>query len=194
MKKQLFLLFSVLLGYSEISFAYDPTRGALQNAPELRIYGYNQQDIYNKYHPSVNIGNSYNNNGNSYNNNGSSYNNTNPVIVNLPSKYGAVAYSQKAGIISDSGNEDSLKQAKRVALQKCEKVSSGESCKIYTWIRNGCLAVATGKKNGVRTIFRGYFSTEGNSEKLALENCSSEKYKECAIIVPERCSLPTPLF
>lgn len=146
MKKQLFLLFSVLLGYSELSFAYDPTRGALQNAPELRIYGYNQQDIYNKYHPSVNIGNSYNNNGNSYNNNGSSYNNTNPVIVNLPSKYGAVAYSQKAGIISDSGNEDSLKQAKRVAIQKCEKVSSGESCKIYTWIRNGCLAVATGKK------------------------------------------------
>ena len=201
MKKQLFLLFSVLLGYSELSFAYDPTRGALQNAPELRIYGYNQQDIYNKYHPSVNIGNSYNNNGNSYNNNGnsynnngSSYNNTNPVIVNLPSKYGAVAYSQKAGIISDSGNEDSLKQAKRVAIQKCEKVSSGESCKIYTWIRNGCLAVATGKKNGVRTIFRGYFSTEGNSERLALENCSSEKYKECAIIVPERCSLPTPLF
>ena len=193
MKKQLFLLFSVLLGYSELSFAYDPTRGALQNAPELRIYGYNQQDIYNKYHPSVNIGNSYNNNGSSYNNNGSSYNNTNPVIVNLPSKYGAVAYSQKAGIISDSGNEDSLKQAKRVAIQKCEKASSDKSCKIYTWIRNGCLAVATGKKNGVRTIFRGYFSTEGNSEKLALENCSSEKYKECAIIVPERCSLPTPL-
>ena len=193
MKKQLFLLFSVLLGYSELSFAYDPTRGALQNAPELRIYGYNQQDIYNKYHPSVNIGNSYNNNGNSYNNNGSSYNNMNPVIVNLPSKYGAVAYSQKAGIISDSGNEDSLAQAKRVAIQKCEKVSSGESCKIYTWIRNGCLAVATGKKNGVRTIFRGYFSTEGNSEKLALENCSSEKYKECVILVPERCSLPTPL-
>ena len=26
MKKQLFLLFSVLLGYSELSFAYDPTR------------------------------------------------------------------------------------------------------------------------------------------------------------------------
>ena len=193
MKKQLFLLFSVLLGYSELSFAYDPTRGALQNAPELRIYGYNQQDIYNKYHPSVNIGNSYNNNGNSYNNNGNSYNNTNPVIVNLPSKYGAVAYSQKAGIISDFGNEDSLKQAKRTAIQKCEKVSSGESCKIYTWIRNGCLAVATGKKNGVRTIFRGYFSTEGNSERLALENCSSEKYEECVILVPERCSLPTPL-
>jgi len=78
MKKQLFLLFSVLLGYSELSFAYDPTRGALQNAPELRSYGYNQQDIYNKYHPSVNVGNSYNNNGNSYNN-------MNPVIIHVPS-------------------------------------------------------------------------------------------------------------
>ena len=114
MKKQLFLLFSVLLGYSELSFAYDPTRGALQNAPELRIYGYNQQDIYNKYHPSVNVGNSYNNNGNSYNN-------TNPVIVNLPSKYGAIVLNNKTGYITDSVNEDSLEQAKRVAIQRCEK-------------------------------------------------------------------------
>ena len=193
MKKQLFLLFSVLLGYSEISFAYDPTRGALQNAPELRSYGYNQQDIYNKYHPSVNVGNSYNNNGNSYNNNGNSYNNMNPVIIHVPSKYGAIVFNHKTGLITDSVNEDSLAQAKRVAIQKCEKKGDGKFCKVYAWIRNGCHALATGTKNGIRYISRGHSSTEGNTEKLALENCSSEKYKECAIIVPERCSLPTPL-
>ena len=128
MKKQLFLLFSVLLGYSELSFAYDPTRGALQNAPELRIYGYNQQDIYNKYHPSVNVGNSYNNNGNSYNN-------MNPVIINVPSKYGAIVFNHKTGLITDSVNEDSLAQAKRVAIQKCEKKGDGKFCKVYAWIR-----------------------------------------------------------
>ena len=190
MKKQLFLLFSVLLGYSELSFAYDPTRGALQNAPELRIYGYNQQDIYNKYHPSVNIGNSYNNNGNSYNNNGSSYNNMNPVIIQVPSKYGAIVFNHKTGLITDSVNEGSLEQAKRVAIQKCEKKGDGKFCKGYAWIRNGCHALATGTKNGIRYISRGHSSTEGNTEKLALENCSSEKYKECVIMVPERCSLP----
>ena len=190
MKKQLFLLFSVLLGYSELSFAYDPTRGALQNAPELRSYGYNQQDIYNKYHPSVNVGNSYNNNGNSYNNNGNSYNNMNPVIIHVPSKYGAIVFNHKTGLITDSVNEDSLAQAKRVAIQKCEKKGDGKFCKVYAWIRNGCHALATGTKNGIRYISRGHSSTEGNTEKLALENCSSEKYKECVIMVPERCSLP----
>ncbi|EET44167.1 hypothetical protein NEISICOT_02120 [Neisseria sicca ATCC 29256] len=40
---------------------------------------------------------------------------------------------------------------------------------------------------------KGYFATEGKSEKLALEKCRSEKFKECTIIIPERCSLPTPL-
>ena len=183
MKKQLFLLFSVLLGYSELSFAYDPTRGALQNAPELRSYGYNQQDIYNKYHPSVNIGNSYNNNGNSYNN-------TNPVIVNLPSKYGAIVLNNKTGYITDSVNEDSLEQAKRVAIQRCEKRGDGKFCKVHSWIRNGCHALATGRENGILHILKGYSSTEGNSERLALENCSSHKFKECVIGVPERCSLP----
>ena len=186
MKKQLFLLFSVLLGYSELSFAYDPTRGALQNAPELRSYGYNQQDLYNRYHPSVNVGNSYNNNG-------SSYNNTNVVIVNLPSKYGALVYSKKSGFVTDSVNEDSLEEAKRVALQKCEERDPTKSCEVYSWIRNGCQALATGKKNGRRAIMKGYFATERKSEKLALEKCRSEKFKECTIIIPERCSLPTPL-
>jgi hypothetical protein len=190
MKKQLFLLFSVLLGYSEISFAYDPTRGALQNAPELRSYGYNQQDIYNKYHPSVNVGNSYNNNGNSYNNNGNSYNNTNPVIIHVPSKYGAIVLNNKTGIITDSVNEDSLEQAKRVAIQRCEKRGAGKFCKVRDWVRNGCHALATGTKNGLRFLSKGNSSTEGNSERLALENCSSRNYKECVIIVPERCSLP----
>ena len=183
MKKQLFLLFSVLLGYSELSFAYDPTRGALQNAPELRSYGYNQQDIYNKYHPSVNVGNSYNNNG-------SSYNNMNPVIIHVPSKYGAIVLNNKTGIITDSVNEDSLEQAKRVAIQRCEKRGNGKFCKVHDWIRNGCHALATGTNNGIRYILKGYSSTEGNSERLALENCNSQKYEECAIIVPERCSLP----
>ena len=190
MKKQLFLLFSVLLGDSELSFAYDPTRGALQNAPELRIYGYNQQDIYNKYHPSVNIGNSYNNNGNSYDNNGNSYNNMNPVIIHVPSKYGAIVLNNKTGIITDSVNEDSLEQAKRVAIQRCEKRGAGKFCKVRDWVRNGCHALATGWDNGVLHILKGYSSTEGNSERLALENCNSQKYEECAIIVPERCSLP----
>ena len=201
MKKQLFLLFSVLLGYSELSFAYDPTRGALQNAPELRSYGYNLQDIYNRNHPSVNVGNSYNNNG-------SSYNNTNPVIIHVPSKYGAIVLNNKTGIITDSVNEDSLAQAQRVAIQRCEKRGAGKFCKVHSGIRNGCLALATGTKNGLRFLSRGYSSTEGNSERLALENCSSRNYKECVIIVPnvvlfqttdykiyfERCSLPTPLF
>ena len=187
MKKQLFLLFSVLLGYSELSFAYDPTRGALQNAPELRIYGYNHQDIYNKYHPSVNIGNSYNNNGNSYNN-------MNPVIIDVPSKYGAIVYSEKTGLITDSANEDSLEEAKRVAIQKCEKGDPSKSCIVFSWVRNGCLAMATGQKNGRRTIMTGSSSMEGKAEKDALKRCISSKSKECTIIAPERCSLPTPLF
>ena len=186
MKKQFFLLFSVLLGYSAISFAYDPTRGALQNAPELRSYGYNQQDLYNRNHPSVNSGNSYNNSGNSYNN-------MNPVIIDVPSKYGAIVYSKKTGLITDSANEDSLEEAKRVAIRKCEKGDPSKSCVVFSWVRNGCLAMATGQKNGRRTIMTGSSRMEGKSEKDALKRCISSKSEECTIIAPERCSLPAPL-
>ena len=75
-----------------------------------------------------------------------------PRVVNIevPSRYGAWAANPKTGISGGALEMDSLDAAKREAIKTCELGGKNKPCKIYAWVRNGCLAVAQ-DQNG--TIF-----------------------------------------
>ena len=60
--------------------------------------------------------------------------------------FGAIAYSQKTGSMGWSYNYKSQWKAEQVALKKCYKYAS--DCKIATWFRNACGAIAVGQNGG----------------------------------------------
>ena len=157
---------------SNISIAnptYDVTNGALQNDPALCSYGYN---------PNCSSGN------------------TSPppkkIIyhdVVIPPKFGALAYSQKAGILAGAVNQNSLDAAKQEAVKRCQKSSRNTPCKVIVWVRNGCLAAAEGKvKNRFLVTQAG--GNQGTVEQAALKNCQDRGSVDCRIIQPEVCALP----
>ena len=169
--KKLFLMILGLM-VSNISIAnptYDVTNGALQNDPALCSYGYN---------PNCSSGN------------------TAPppkkIIyhdVVIPPKFGALAYSQKAGILAGAVNQNSLDAAKQEAVKRCQKSSRNTPCKVIVWVRNGCLAAAEGKvKNRFLVTQAG--GNQGTVEQAALKNCQDRGGVDCRIIQPEVCALP----
>ena len=169
--KKLFLMILGLM-VSNISIAnptYDVTNGALQNDPALCSYGYN---------PNCSSGN------------------TAPppkkIIyhdVVIPPKFGALAYSQKAGILAGAVNQNSLDAAKQEAVKRCQKSSRNTPCKVIVWVRNGCLAAAEGKvKNRFLVTQAG--GNQGTVEQAALKNCQDRGGVHCRIIQPEVCALP----
>ena len=107
--------------------------GALQNNPALCSYGYN---------PNCSSGSS-----------------TPPpkkIIyhdVMVPSKFGALAVSVKAGYIAGSLNHGSKEEAQREAVKRCRQGSRNTPCKAITWVRNGCLAAAKGKVKNNQFIY-----------------------------------------
>ena len=170
MKKLFLIIFGLIV--SNISTAnptYDVTNGALQNDPALCSYGYN---------PNCSSGN------------------TSPppkkIIyhdVVIPPKFGALAYSQKAGILAGAVNQNSLDAAKQEAVKRCQKSSRNTPCKVIVWVRNGCLAAAEGKvKNRFLVTQAG--GNQGTVEQAALKNCQDRGGVDCRIIQPEVCALP----
>ena len=109
--------------------------------------------------------------------------------VFVPPKFGAFAYSQKAGHIAGAVNQNSLEAAKREAIKQCQKGSRNTPCKVITWVRNGCMAAAKGK---VRTgfILSDAAGAQGTVEQAALKNCRERGAIECTILQPEVCALP----
>ncbi len=110
--------------------------------------------------------------------------------VKVPSKFGALAYSQKAGHIAGSLNHNSLAEAKREAVKHCQQGSRNTPCKAITWVRNGCLAAAKGKVKNNLFILADAAGPQGTVEQEALQKCSNRGATECEIIMPEGCSLP----
>ncbi len=109
--------------------------------------------------------------------------------VFVPPKFGAFAYSQKAGHLAGAVNQNSLEAAKREAIKQCQKGSRNTPCKVITWVRNGCMAAAKGK---VRTgfILSDAAGAQGTVEQAALKNCRERGAIECTILQPEVCALP----
>ena len=169
--KKLFLLVLGLISLNAYADpTYDATRGALQNNPALCSYGYN---------PNCSSGSS-----------------TPPpkkIIyhdVMVPSKFGALAVSVKAGYIAGSLNHGSKEEAQREAVKRCRQGSRNTPCKAITWVRNGCLAAAKGKVKNNQFILSDAAGPQGTVEQTALQNCRNRGATECEIIMPEGCSLP----
>lgn len=109
------------------------------------------------------------------------------ITINIPSKYGALAQSRN-GIIRTSVNENSLAEAKKVALESCNNDKKNKQCKILTWVRNGCYAAAAGKQQDNWFTFA-WSGELGQTEQKVINLCEA-KSSECRIVVPETCSIP----
>ena len=171
MKKLFLIVFGLISLNVNADPTYDATRGALQNNSALCGYGYN---------PNCSSGSR----------------STPPpkkIIyhdVLVPSKFGALAVSVKAGHIAGSLNHNSLAEAKREAVKHCQQGSRNTPCKAITWVRNGCLAAAKGKVKNNLFILADAAGPQGTVEQEALQKCSNRGATECEIIMPEGCSLP----
>ena len=109
--------------------------------------------------------------------------------VKVPSKFGALAFSEKSGHIGGSLNQNSKAEAQNAAIKQCEKGSRNAPCKAISWVRNGCIAAASGKlKNQTRVI--GGAAEPGLAEQAAITNCKNAGMTECKVVMPEGCSLP----
>ena len=169
--KKLFLIVLGLVSFNvNADPTYDATRGALQNNSALCGYGYN---------PNCSSGSR----------------STPPpkkIIyhdVKVPSKFGAIAINEKAGAVAASSNMPSIAEAKREAIRLCESDGRYAPCRDNGWVRNGCIAAASGKKSSKFQLFTG-IGERGEAERLAINHCNKAKASECQIIVPETCSLP----
>ena len=106
----------------------------------------------------------------------------------LASKYGAVALDMKTGGFDSSYDEVSEAVAKSKALQKC----ASKDCKIIGYYRNTCTALARGqisKTRGVTPIQYGI--TKAIAETKAIARCEAIGAKDCKIMMPAECSLPS---
>lgn len=80
-------------------------------------------------------------------------------------KFGALAADYEGGFSGIAEDENSLRAARRVALQRC----GSKDCKIVGSVRNGCLAVAHG--NGWTAIGAG---TEDQAVGDAMRKCRAD--------------------
>ena len=109
--------------------------------------------------------------------------------VKVPSKFGALAFSEKSGHIGGALNQNSKAEAQSAAIKQCEKGSRNAPCKAISWVRNGCIAAASGKlKNQTKVI--GGAAEPGLAEQAAITNCKNAGMTECKVVMPEGCSLP----
>lgn len=114
------------------------------------------------------------------------------INVNVPSKYGAIAWNKKTGDIGGATNADSLRQAKLSAIQRCE-LNGQAPCKILVWVKNGCTAVASGKKSSRLTLYNAA-EKPGQAEKIAIKQCEADGATNCKVVMPEGCSVPSGMY
>jgi hypothetical protein len=168
--KYLYLILAI--GWVNTAFSanptYDATKGALQNDSILCQYGYNPNCSQERKQSQQIIEHIY---------------------VKTPSKFGALAYSPKAGHIAGSLNHSSKAEAQQAAIQRCQQGSRNTPCKAIAWVRNGCVAAAAGKVKNKFVVVDGA-GHPGTAEQIALQNCKKGGLKDCEIIMPEGCSLP----
>jgi len=125
--------------------------------------------------------------------NGSMNQQQTPVVVHIPSKYGAVAMNMDTGYGSGVLNQDSLSKAKKAALTQCRQGNSKAPCKVVATVRNGCIAAAKGQIINNPIMWTSFFAAKekGLAEAAALAKCKADpKVRDCQVYLPEGCSLP----
>lgn len=108
--------------------------------------------------------------------------------VKVPPKYGALAFNKKTGGVAFSTNMNSKSDAQQDAIRKCERAGKGK-CQISVWVKNGCIAAASGK---IGSRFKMFPAAENPSqaESVAMNSCKTSGASECEIFLPENCSIP----
>ncbi|WP_109077952.1 DUF4189 domain-containing protein [Aggregatibacter kilianii] len=166
MKKWLPILLLIIGGNV---YAYDATRGALQNDPSLCGYGYN---------PNCSSGS------------GTSGGSSGTYFAPLPNFYyfGVIAVNPKTGDWGWSTGNTSLDLARQVAIENCEKSGRGE-CQWVVTQSNGCIAMASYRgKDGSWGHSWSESGICGQVEKEALKACNANKPnkgKKCKIEIPQ---------
>ena len=125
--------------------------------------------------------------------NGSMNQQQTPVVVHIPSKYGAVAMNMDTGYGNGVLNQDSLSKAKKAALAQCRQGNSKAPCKVVATVRNGCIAAAKGQIINNPIMWTSFFAAKekGLAEAAALAKCKADpKVRDCQVHLPEGCSLP----
>lgn len=170
MKQLLFISLGLIsLNVCVANPTYDVTRGALQNDPGLCQYGYNPNCGSSGRHQQRRS--------------------TEIINIDVPSRYGAWATNTKTGVSGGAIDMESLEAAKKQAIKACEQGGSNAPCKIVTWVRNGCMAVAKGKSGKKWTAYTSTLGL-GLTENDALRKCQAAGSSQCSIIANEGCSLP----
>lgn len=158
-----------ILGLSGIAYGYDVTQGALQNDPSLSGYGYNV--------------NGYGNTA------GSSSAKVN--VIRLKDNWGAISGSMQQPYLDSANNMDSKKNARKIALERCEK-ATGSSCRILLVYKNGCATVADGlisdTTKNIHQAFGAGGDTPKQAEQAALNACERGGGGNCRIVMPTECS------
>ena len=163
-------LFFILLGLASINtYGYDVTRGALQNNSALCGYGYNPNCGSSGHHQQRRT--------------------TEIINIDVPSRYGAWAANVKTGESGGSFDMESLEAAKAQAIKTCEQGGRNAPCKIMSWVRNGCIAIAKGKSGKKWTAFPSTLGP-GLAEADALRKCQESGSSQCSIFSDEICSMP----
>lgn len=85
--------------------------------------------------------------------------------------YGAIAFSQRTGAHGFSVDYSSRAAAQHRAMQECARY--GRGCRIASWFKNGCGALAVGNGNGWGAEWG---NTRGEAERLALQRCGANTY------------------
>ena len=160
----------ILLGLASINtYGYDVTRGALQNNSALCGYGYNPNCGSSGQHQQRRP--------------------TEIINIDVPSRYGAWAANVKTGESGGSFDMESLEAAKAQAIKTCEQGGRNAPCKIMSWVRNGCIAIAKGKSGKKWTAFPSTLGP-GLAEADALRKCQESGSSQCSIFSDEICSMP----
>ena len=84
---------------------------------------------------------------------------------------------------------ESLEAAKAQAIKTCEQGGRNAPCKIMSWVRNGCIAIAKGKSGKKWTAFPSTLGP-GLAEADALRKCQESGSSQCSIFSDEICSMP----
>jgi len=99
-------------------------------------------------------------------------------------RYGAVATDPHLGLLGSSKNMESRRLAEKAALDDC-KSQGGQSCKLETWYRNGCVATASGH-NAYATESA---KDQDGANKAAMKSCQADGNTGCHVYYAA-CSSP----
>ncbi|WP_373742091.1 DUF4189 domain-containing protein [Neisseria sp.] len=70
---------------------------------------------------------------------------------------------------------------------------NSKNCKVITWVRNGCIAAASGKL-GKKSVLSRAAEIPGKAEPVALSRCRATGATGCKIVMPEGCSVPEGMY